>query len=73
VGLSTADDPAASADLMRHPPKLAEAPARTLTRTMRCGVVGDIRVQGGRMPEVTLVPSHGSFGVDLGGSTRARP
>jgi peptide/nickel transport system substrate-binding protein len=72
VGLSTADDPGASMDLMRRPPKLADSPVRTLTRTLHVGVVGDIRVQGGRVPDVTLVPSHAAFGTDLGGATRAR-
>jgi peptide/nickel transport system substrate-binding protein len=73
VGLSTADDPTASADLMRHPPKIAESPARTLTRTLRIGVVGDIRVQGGRMPDLVLAPSHAGAGMDLGATSRGRP
>jgi hypothetical protein len=42
-----------------------------MTRTMRCGVVGEIRVQGGRAPDVQLVGSSASAGFDLGASSRA--
>ena len=38
-------------DIVQHPPKLGDVAARTMTRTIRCGVVGDVRVQGGRAPD----------------------
>jgi hypothetical protein len=57
---------------MQHPPKLGEVPARTMTRTMRCGVVGEVRVQGGRAPDVQLAASSAGAGFDLGASTHAR-
>jgi hypothetical protein len=44
-----------------------------MTRTMHCGVVGEIRVQGGRAPDVQLAASTTTASFDLGASTRARP
>lgn len=70
VGLATADDPAVAADLVRHPPKLAAASARAWARTMRLGVVGEIRVQGGRAADVNVALAAPGFGWDLGASTR---
>jgi peptide/nickel transport system substrate-binding protein len=69
VGLATADDPTAAAALVRHPPR-AELPVRTLTRTMRLGVVGEMRLQGGRAPDVVLPPSPAG-GVSWGDAFRA--
>jgi peptide/nickel transport system substrate-binding protein len=71
VGLATADDPATAPDIALHPPRLDVVAARTLTRTMRLGVVGEIRVQGARMPDVTLAASPAG-GLGLGDATRAR-
>jgi peptide/nickel transport system substrate-binding protein len=72
VALATADNAGRASELMQHPPKLGEVPARTMTRTMRCGVVGEIRVQGGRAPDVQLAASSAGAGFDLGASTHAR-
>jgi peptide/nickel transport system substrate-binding protein len=72
VALATADNAGRASELVQHPPKLGEIPARTMTRTMRCGVVGDIRVQGGRAPDVQLAPSPMGPGFDLGATTRSR-
>jgi peptide/nickel transport system substrate-binding protein len=72
VALATADNAGRASELMQHPPKLGEIPARTMTRTMRCGVVGEIRVQGGRAPDVQLAASSAGSGFDLGASTRTR-
>jgi peptide/nickel transport system substrate-binding protein len=69
LGLATADDPTTVADIARHAPRIVEPSARGLTRTMRLGVLGDIRVQGARIPEVTLGPSVWG-GVDLGSAAR---
>ncbi len=69
VGLATADDPARAIDLVRHPPR-SEAPVRALCRTLRIGVLGEIRVQGARIPGVAL--ALGSGGIDFGSVTRAR-
>jgi peptide/nickel transport system substrate-binding protein len=72
VLLATANDPSKAGDLMAHPPKLGDVPARTLTRTLRLGVVGEIKVAGGRMPELVLPQSAMGFGFDLGAAYRSR-
>jgi peptide/nickel transport system substrate-binding protein len=71
VGLATSDDPATVADIAAHAPRLDGTMPRTLTRTMHIGVVGEVRVQGARMPDVTLASSPAG-GLDLGGVTRAK-
>jgi peptide/nickel transport system substrate-binding protein len=71
LGLATADDAGAAAALARHPPR-AELPLRSATRTMRLGVVGEIRLQGGRASDVVLPPSPWGRGVDWGNAFRAR-
>jgi peptide/nickel transport system substrate-binding protein len=70
VGLATADDPAGALALARHPPR-GDVPARVVTRTMRIGVVGEIKLQGGRAPDVVLPPSPWGVGVDWGSAFRA--
>lgn len=70
VGLASADDQTAAADIVKHPPRQADVPARQMTRTMRVGVIGEMREQGGRLAD-TLIPSFSTgFGWDLGGATR---
>ncbi len=71
LGLATADDPQTAADIAKHPPRLVDTNPRTLTRTMRIGVVGEIRVQGARTPDVALAAAP-SGGLGLGDATRAR-
>jgi peptide/nickel transport system substrate-binding protein len=70
LGLATADDPATAAALARHPPRV-ELPPRTAARTMRLGVVAEVRLQGGRAPDVVLPPSPWGRGVDWGSASRA--
>jgi peptide/nickel transport system substrate-binding protein len=69
IGLATANDPAAAFELARHPPR-GEIVPRSATRTMRIGVVGEVRVQGGQAPGVVLPPSAWGRGVDWGGAWR---
>jgi peptide/nickel transport system substrate-binding protein len=71
LGLATADDPAGALALARHPPR-TDIPARAATRTMRIGVVGEVRLQGGRSPDVVLPPSPWGRGIDWGSAYRAR-
>jgi peptide/nickel transport system substrate-binding protein len=71
LGLATADDPASALSLARHPPRGDVAP-RTATRTMRLGVVGEIKLQGGRAPDLVLPPSPMGAGVDWGSAFRSR-
>jgi peptide/nickel transport system substrate-binding protein len=74
LGLATADDPAGALALARHPPRgdLGHLAPRRITRAMRIGVVGEIRLQGGRAPDVVLPPSPWGRGVDWGGAFRTR-
>jgi peptide/nickel transport system substrate-binding protein len=72
VALATADGAGSAAGLVTHPPKIGDASARTMTRTLRLGVVGELRVMGGRIPELSLAPSTSTFGFDLGATTRRR-
>jgi peptide/nickel transport system substrate-binding protein len=75
VALATADNPVRAQELMLHPPKLGDVAPRTLTRTLRCGVVGEIVVVGGRIPDLYLAPTNASNGsgggFDLGASSRS--
>jgi peptide/nickel transport system substrate-binding protein len=71
IGLATANDPATALGLARHPPR-GEISPRTATRTMRIGVVGEVRVQGGRAPGVVLPTSAWGRGVDWGSAWRGR-
>jgi peptide/nickel transport system substrate-binding protein len=70
VALATADNATRAQEIMQHPPKLGDVPARTLTRTLRSGVVGEVCVLGGRVPDLVLAPSGTGFGFDLGASYR---
>lgn len=72
VALANADNPARAGDVVKHPPKLGDVSPRTMTRTLRLGVVGEIRVQGGRAPDVVLAPSERGVGCDFGASSRTR-
>ncbi len=71
-GLAAADDPATAADVIRHAPRLGEVSPRALTKLMRIGVVGEIRVQGGRTADLALASSDAGDGVDWGGASRTR-
>lgn len=73
VALAAADNRVAASQLVLHPPRLGDVGTRTLTRTLRCGVVGELRVQGARVSDLHLAASTAAFGFDLGASTRARP
>lgn len=70
ISLASSDDAAAAREGMRRPPRITDAPVRTLTRTLRVGVVGELRVQGARIPELTI--PYGEAGWDLSSATRAR-
>lgn len=71
LGLATADDAATAAALARHPPH-GELPVRAAARTMRLGVVGEVRMQGGRAPDLVLPPSPWGRGIDWGSAFRVR-
>jgi peptide/nickel transport system substrate-binding protein len=69
LGLAGADDAATSMRLARHPPR-GVAATRAVTRTMRVGVLAEIRLQGGRAGDVTLPPSPWGRGIDWGSASR---
>jgi len=73
LALSTSDDPSTVVDVARHAPRLQEGAAnvRALPRTMRLGILGEIRAQGGRLADLSLTASPNA-GLDLGGATRLR-
>ncbi|HVJ91834.1 MAG TPA: hypothetical protein VM580_18670 [Labilithrix sp.] len=72
VALATADKATRAEDIVQHPPKLGDVSARTLTRTLRSGVIGEVRVLGGRNPDLVLASSSTGFGFDLGSSFRTK-
>lgn len=72
AALATSDSPGTAADALRHAPKVVDTSVRTLTQLMRIGVVGEVRVQGGRIPDLTLPPNANTPGVDWGAASRAR-
>jgi peptide/nickel transport system substrate-binding protein len=71
AALTAADDVQRGADAVRRPHR-GEQPVRVLARTLRLGVLGEIRVSGGRIPEVELPVSTRVPGVDWGGAHRSR-
>jgi peptide/nickel transport system substrate-binding protein len=71
LALATADDPARARDLARHPPKLAaDSSPRTQTRTLRVGVLGELRIVGAALGDVVIARMGGGEGWDLGGTHR---
>lgn len=72
VALTQASDPGRGAELVLHPPRLGEVSPRSLTRTLRCGVLGEVRAQGGRVADLVLPVSSAAGGIDWGGVARVR-
>jgi peptide/nickel transport system substrate-binding protein len=69
VALATSEDPMRGRDVARtHPFVAPHTPVRSLTRLLRVGVIGDIRIAGGQMPEVVLARRPLGDGWDLGAS-----
>lgn len=58
--------------VLAKPPRLGDVSVRTMTRTLRVGVVGELRVQGGRAADVVLPASERAGGFDLGATYRPR-
>jgi peptide/nickel transport system substrate-binding protein len=74
MALGSAEDPARGKDLAHAPPRAsAGAPARSLTATLRVGVLGELRVAGGHMPDLALARSVHGDGWDLGASHKRLP
>jgi peptide/nickel transport system substrate-binding protein len=71
LSLATADDPAGAIDLARHPPR-TEAPPRVVCRTMRIGVLGDIRIEGGHAADLGFALGPAPGRIEFGAITRLR-
>lgn len=64
VSLATADHAERARDVVRHPPRLGSVSARALTRTMRLGVLGELRVAGAAASHLSLRPRRtGTLGL----------
>lgn len=72
VALATGDDAARAREIARRPPRLTSFAPRMLTRTLRLGVVGALRVAGASANVVHLEPMPEGLGWDLGGTYRRR-
>ncbi|AUX26075.1 hypothetical protein SOCEGT47_066300 [Sorangium cellulosum] len=71
LALATADNRARALDLARHPPRLGPSAApRSLTATLRVGVVAEVRIAGAVMPSVALARAIHGEGWDLGATFR---
>jgi peptide/nickel transport system substrate-binding protein len=69
--LATAEDVVRGRDLGRTPPKgLTATSARQLTSGLRVGVLGELRIAGGAIPDIFLARSPSGEGWDLGASFR---
>lgn len=71
AGLSTADDPVTALRTVSRSVGKGELSPRTLTRTLRLGVIGEVRIAGGIMPHVAI-PSSSTFGADFARATLTR-
>jgi len=71
VALTYAANPASATEVARRPPKLTSLSPALITRTLRLGVVGELRVKGATIPDVHL--AKGIEGWDLGASFRVGP
>lgn len=69
VALHAAVDPRLALDIVRRPPRLSNFAPRTLTRTLRLGVIGELRIMGAHSAEIRLA-SAANGGWDLPASHR---
>ena len=72
LALATADQGSGARATARHPPKLSSYAPRVLARTLRLGVVGELRVAGSSIPQLRLAQARDANGWDLGASWRTR-
>lgn len=59
VTLTTFDDPSSAPTSGKTPPKSASLPARSLTKSMRTAVLGEVRVTGGTLPTLQWASEFG--------------
>ena len=70
IALAAAEDATRARDVARLPYHGPPAPARALTELLRVGVIGDVRIAGGVVPDLVLARSTLGEGWDLGASFR---
>lgn len=70
AALNAATSAQASLDVVRRPPRLATFAPRSLTRTMRLGIIGELRVMGAHAGEMHVAPASSGQGWDLPASHR---
>lgn len=68
LALATADQGAGAKAIARRPPRLGSYAPRVLARTMRLGVVGELRVTGAAIGSLRLAAARDGSGWDLGAS-----
>ena len=73
LSLASAEDPARAAELAKQPPKTLPTTARGAAALLKVGVIGEVRAQGGVVPDVTLAKNAVTDGWDLGASFRRKP
>jgi peptide/nickel transport system substrate-binding protein len=73
IALATAEDPARGRDVAKMPLRGTAGQAfsaRAITGLLRVGVLGEIRVQGGAVPDLVIAKALFGEGWDLGASYR---
>jgi peptide/nickel transport system substrate-binding protein len=68
TALTAADDPQRAIDAFKKPPRLSRLEPWVIARTLRLGVLGELRVMGAHTPEVHLARLPGGGGWDLASS-----
>ena len=69
--LATAEDVVRGRELGRTPPRgLTAGSARQLTSSLRVGVLGELRIAGGAIPDIVFARSPSGEGWDLGATFR---
>jgi peptide/nickel transport system substrate-binding protein len=73
IALATADQGAGARAIAKHPPRLNSYGPRALARTLRLGVVGELRVSGTMIHQLRLAQTRDGNGWELGASYRVGP
>ncbi|MFO0586603.1 MAG: hypothetical protein U0441_03660 [Polyangiaceae bacterium] len=72
LALASAEDAARASELAKQPPKTIPNTARGAGALLKVGVIGEVRAQGGVVPDVTLAKNAILDGWDLGASFRRK-
>lgn len=72
ASLATADDPSLASEAIKRPPRFGDVSPRTQTRTLRLGVVGEVRAVGARVADLVLPVRPAPLGAAWGDAYRKR-